>query len=165
MNRLLQLALLAAAGLQLCGCLIPGVWPLDGDDETATEDGFDEPPPPNGPGNRPNTVLPPSVDSVELPSWPPLGEFGQLKVNLRDDFALSQVDFDFRNTVSRGLSGGTNESVIVTGSELGEGFGTLQITVFDTEGAFASRGVTDLLVDLTPPQADLGKTVIRAAGD
>jgi hypothetical protein len=148
-KRVVVLSLLAAGAWPLSGCF----WLFDPDGGEPVADVPDAP------------VLPPSVVSVDLPSWPPLGPTGQLTANLRDDRGLSRVDFDFNHHVSRTLAGGSLESVTVTGEELGEGFGTLQIRAFDFEGGTATRAVTDLLVDLTPPKAELGKTVVRAKDD
>jgi len=159
-KRSLSLALLAAGALPISGCLIPGVWPLDGDDREPPDEEFvEEPPTPDG------TVIPPSVDGVDIPSWPPLGRYGSLTAHVSDDVGLSSVELEFAEVVSRSLAGAPSASVTVTGEELGEGLGTLMIRVFDQEGARATRQVTDLLVDLTPPKAELGKTVVRAEDD
>jgi hypothetical protein len=51
--------------------------------------------------------------------------------------------------------------VSVTGGELGEGFGTMHVIVWDEQDAWADRAVTDFLVDLSPPKGELVKSVVR----
>ena len=44
------------------------------------------------------------------------------------------------------------------------GFGNLVVRATDVRGGFASREVTDLLVDLSPPEITLTETLISAQG-
>jgi hypothetical protein len=108
------------------------------------------------------TTNPPSIDSVEIADWPPIGRSTGVRVRVSDpDGNLSMLTFQFKNLVQRGASGPT-EVAIVLGSQLGEGFGSLTIWASDTTGATARREVLNLLVDLSPPTITLGQTVVAA---
>ena len=137
------------------GC-IP--WSLFDDDHDRPPSVSNEPTPP------PDPVKAPSVESIDIPDWPPLGPDGEISIDVSDDVGLSSADVLFRNPIHKDLSG-TGATFKVTGPELGEGLGTLQVRVDDIEGAHASRNVTDLLVDLSPPTMDIGKRVLRANGE
>jgi hypothetical protein len=78
--------------------------------------------------------------------------------------AISHVDLSFRNLVTKQASG-TNDTIYVSGQELGEGFGRLTVDAFDFDGASATRWVDDLLVDLTAPEIYLGDTILRPDGE
>lgn len=109
------------------------------------------------------TRVPPSVDAINVPTWPPLGPSTELTVDVSDDQGLLGVNFTFAQFVSVGVVG-TEDTASVTGAELGEGMGTLFVDVSDDEGNWATREVTDLLVDLSPPTAEIGATLLRAKG-
>jgi len=110
------------------------------------------------------TSTPPSIDNVDVADWPPLGPEGTIGVDLSDDRSLSSVSFDFNHSFSRVVSG-TAASIEVSGTELGEGLGKLTITAMDSDGGWAQRWVENLLVDLTPPEVTIGKTVLPQQGD
>lgn len=112
----------------------------------------------------PDPITAPSVESIDIPDWPPLGPDGEISIYVSDDVGLSSADVLFRNPIHKDLTG-TGAMFKVTGLELGEGLGTLQVTVDDIEGAYASRNATDVLVDLSPPAMDIGKRVLRANGE
>ncbi|MBW2453880.1 MAG: hypothetical protein JRI68_05200 [Deltaproteobacteria bacterium] len=145
--------------LSACLPLLPstGCWPFFGpwDDDDDVE-----------PWDSPQAVTPdaPMMGPLEIPHWPPLGESDAIHVEVSDDVGLRQLIFSFRNEVFRSLSG-NSASVSVTGGELGEGFGTLEVYLEDTEGASRTRTVEDLLVDLSPPEITLGDTVLGAQED
>jgi hypothetical protein len=115
-----------------------------------------------GEGGEP--ITPPSVDDVSLPAWPPMNGEAELQIRVSDDRALGSVVVQFLNLITKPASG-TQDTIVVTGEELGEGMGSLFVQVMDVEGGWASRQLTDLVVDLSPPHVDLGKTVLRAADD
>jgi hypothetical protein len=142
------------AVLPLClaagGCF---PWALFDDD-----DAVDPPPVATQPA-----VLPPSIDVITVPDWPPIGPNATVVAEVRDDAGLATVSFDFRDTVSRIVSG-TRASVEVRGSELGEGLGRLTVLATDVDGATAERSVTDLLVDLSPPEVTITRRVLKASG-
>jgi len=134
------------------GCWPFGIWDDDDDIEP-----WDAPP-----AAEPPTA--PTMGVLDIPHWPPLGETTAIHVDVSDDVGLSQVTFRFRNNVTRWISG-HNASVSVTGGELGEGFGTLEVTVEDVQDASRTRTVEDLLVDLSPPEITFGDTVLGAEDD
>ena len=68
------------------------------------------------------------------------------------------------NAPTKSFDGGVAGSVTVTGSELGEGFGQMGVTVFSLDGSSTRRAVDGLLVDLTPPEAFFHETVLPATG-
>lgn len=108
---------------------------------------------------------PPTID-ITIADWPPLGPSATLSVSAQSDNGLSSAVFYFRNTPSRSFAGETALTFTVTGSELGEGFGQLDVDVWGWDGSVSRRGVEGLLVDLSPPTAyfdDLN--VLRATGD
>lgn len=117
----------------------------------------------NVPDNTPveDPDIAPRVDQILIPDWPPTGTLDVVVATVSDDDGgLSEVFFDFKEVVSRDVSG-SSATVSVEGQELGEGFGTLYVTAYDVEGGWADREVTDFLVDLSPPQADLVQSVVR----
>ncbi len=134
-----------------------GCWPFfdwDDDDDDGAWDTPQAVPEPDAPMMGP----------LDIPQWPPLGETSEIHVDVSDDVGLQQLIFSFRNDVFRTLSG-NNASVSVTGGELGEGFGTLEVYVEDVEGASRTRKVEDLLVDLSAPEITLGDTVLGVQDD
>jgi hypothetical protein len=106
---------------------------------------------------------PPSVSFV-IADWPPIGPEGTVEVRASSDAGLSTAAFTFRNSFSKPMSGSTSGSVFATGTELGEGQGTLVVQVTASDGAFTRTAVDDLLVDLGPPTAYLDDTVLPATG-
>jgi hypothetical protein len=106
---------------------------------------------------------PPQVSFV-IPDWPPIGPNGLLEVQASSDAGLSSATFSFRNTFTKTMNGGFSGSVSATGTELGEGQGTLAVQVTASDGGFTRATVDDLLVDLGPPTAYLDDTVLPATG-
>jgi hypothetical protein len=106
------------------------------------------------------TATAPHITSIEVADWPPLGPKGSVTATVSDDTSLSRVEASFKNHPTKHV-GGTAQTVAFTGAELGEGFGTLRLTVHDSQGAWAKREVDKLLVDLTPPQVQIGKRTLR----
>lgn len=102
---------------------------------------------------------PPTFESVDIPSWPPLGKTGRIKVDLRDDEALSRLTATFQNVARRSFTG-TTGSIFLSGDDLGEGMGTLTLVACDTRNACRERRVNDFLVDMTAPEADLESPTI-----
>jgi len=54
---------------------------------------------------------------------------------------------------------------VLSASQLGDGYGTLQLVAYDRGGGSATRNVEHLLVDLTPPEIVLMNTAVRRAED
>lgn len=121
--------------------------------------GASDPPPP-----APPPPVPPTIDELVLPTWPPLGPTGKITVGLSDDEGLSRITATFRGVTRRSVSG-TKGTVSFTSTELGEGMGTLTLVACDTRSACRSRQVSDLLVDLTPPDIDLERAVVSSLMD
>jgi hypothetical protein len=160
-------ARLGMAGVSVClpllsGCILfPFMLERDRDRDRDPDWDRDRPPPTSTP-QAPQQA--PSFASVGIPDWPPLGPTREVSIDVRDpDADLWSLDISFKNQFRRTLSG-SRQQVVVTGEELGEGFGKLAITATDS---FSNRGhaeVSDLLVDLTPPKITLGQTVLPADG-
>lgn len=110
---------------------------------------------------QPTDFEPPSIDTIQIQDWPPLGPDDPVRVSVTDDVELASIEFRFRNTATRFVSG-TAASITVYGSDLGEGYGDLTIVALDDDRGSATRWVEDLLVDLSPPKITLGKTVLPA---
>jgi hypothetical protein len=159
MKRIAMLLVMLIAAFGSSGC-IP-FW-LFGDDD----DDYPPPPPPveQPPPDPSGDVSAPSIFDVEVPDWPPLGYQGSIQVGVTDDTALSRLEVDFREHLSVSLSG-TSDNVLLYGSDLGEGFGQLELTAFDVAGWSATHWVDDLLVDLSPHEITLGELVIPASGE
>jgi hypothetical protein len=106
--------------------------------------------------------------SIELPEYPPLGARGQVNVRVTDEEASSRVTARFnRNVVKRTRS--PVETLVFTGDELGEGMGTLSLIACDESvnggGACRERLVSNLLVDLSPPEIDVERNVASPTAD
>ena len=113
----------------------------------------------SGTTNRGTTPTPPTFDGIDIPSWPPLGKTGRIKVDVRDDEALSRLTATFQHVARRSFSG-TTGSITLSGDDLGEGMGTLTLVACDTRDACRERRVDDFLVDMTPPEAELESPTI-----
>lgn len=105
------------------------------------------------------TLTPPTFDSLDIPSWPPLGKQGQIKVAISDDEALSRLTATFKNVARRTFTG-TSGSISLSGNDLGEGMGTLTLVACDTRDQCRERRVEDFLVDMTPPEAELESATV-----
>lgn len=134
------------------------------------EEEEDDPPPtlppeqpinPNPP--QQTNDLPPSVTDIDIADWPPLGPQGTVTITVTDDRMLSEVELFFAKS-SKQFLGGSFQTFTVTGSELGEGYGDLMVRATDSNGGWAERSVTNLLVDLTPPTIQLFDTTVPATG-
>jgi hypothetical protein len=121
----------------------------------------DSDPPPTAPSSWSS---PPSIDAIDIADWPPIGPQGVVRVTASDDRALAFLECTFRNTVFRSLAG-TTATVEVSGQELGEGLGQLELVLVDVDGGWAERWVENLLVDLTPPEMGIGKSVLPVQGE
>lgn len=106
---------------------------------------------------------PPTIE-VTAPTWPPLSELSAVDVHCQDDLGLSRLEIQFRNAVTRSLSGLTSTTTIF-GADLGEGFGTLEVAVFDSTFNIAHQNVENFLVDLSPPEITLGPKVLPHGAD
>ncbi|MBK6516499.1 MAG: hypothetical protein IPM79_01300 [Polyangiaceae bacterium] len=108
---------------------------------------------------------PPTIDFT-IADWPPMGSASTLSISAQADNGLGNTTFFFRNTVLRSFNGETSATLSVTGAELGEGFGRLEVDVASWDGSISRRGVDGLLVDLTAPTAYVDDlNVVRAVGD
>lgn len=116
------------------------------------------------PAPPPPPPVPPTIDELVLPTWPPLGPTGKVTVGLSDDEGLSRITATFKDVTRRSVSG-TKGTVSFTSTELGEGMGTLTLVACDARSACRSRQVSDLLVDLTPPDIDLERAVVSSLMD
>lgn len=108
----------------------------------------------SGTTNGGTTPTPPTFESIDIPSWPPLGKTGRIKVDLRDDEALSRLTATFQHVARRSFTG-TTGSITLSGDDLGEGMGTLTLVACDTRNACRERRVNDFLVDMTAPEVEL----------
>ncbi|MBI5503147.1 MAG: hypothetical protein HY907_23080 [Deltaproteobacteria bacterium] len=118
----------------------------------------DDPPPEPPPPDRiaPNATL-------DVPRFPPLGPDSALALTATDNVELAEARYSFRNTGTMSLSG-VEDSVELTGAMLGEGFGTLLVSVEDDAGNATGTSVTGMLVDLSPPVVH-PVTVLLRPGD
>ena len=123
----------------------------------------DDKPAPRRPPVPPRADAPPHIVSIDVPDWPPLGPLGEVNVQVEDDCCLELVRFTFREEVSRPTYG-SSARVTVFGDELGEGMGTLWVDAKDRKSQWATREVQNLLVDLSPPTAQVGETWLPATG-
>ena len=114
-------------------------------------------------GSECETFAPPTI-SISIPEWPPLGPEGEVTIVATGEAGLVEAEFSFAETAWFELYGGQTEEFRVTGLDLGEGFGTLEIKVVGEDGGWTRREVDDLLVDLSPPEAYFTQTVLPAAG-
>jgi hypothetical protein len=102
----------------------------------------------------------PRITAVDVPDWPPLGPGGAIVVHMTDNEGLSRLESRFAQTRSVALTG-TSASESLSSHHLGEGYGTLTLWAFDSRGAFSTREVSNLLVDLTPPEIVLMNETVR----
>jgi hypothetical protein len=123
--------------------------------------GRDTSPPPPPPQPVP---VAPTFGEIVLPTWPPLGPTGKINVPLSDDEGLSRITATFKDVTRRSVAG-TTGMVSFTSAELGEGMGTLTLVACDARSACRSRTVSDLLVDLTPPDIELERAVVSSLVD
>lgn len=110
-------------------------------------------------GTTGSTSTPPTFDALEIPAWPPLGKDGRINVTVSDDEALSRLTATFKN-VARRTFVGTRGEISLSGSDLGEGMGTLTLVACDARSSCRERRVNDLLVDMTAPEAELESATV-----
>lgn len=116
------------------------------------------------PSAAPTSV--PRIDAITLPTWPPVGREGVVRVRASDDQGLTLVRASFSREVSRSLTGKTSVDIAFRGEELGEGFGPLRVFVTNVSARRLEARVENLLVDLTPPEVQVEKKVVaRDTGD
>ncbi len=115
--------------------------------------GEPSPPPPPPPRVAPNFV------TVGLPTWPPLSADGEITVRVTDDEALARISASFRDGSTKSVRG-KDGTVSFFGHELGEGMGTLLLTACDERFLCRTRTVSDLLIDMTPPDIVLERAVV-----
>ncbi len=111
-------------------------------------------PPPPAP-----SPTPPQFTAIDVPEWPPVGRQDYIEVHLTDDEALSRITATFNGVKQIPLSG-TSGTARFTGSELGEGMGTLTLVACDARSACRERKVTDLVVDMSPPDIEVERLVV-----
>jgi hypothetical protein len=121
-------------------------------------DSSSPPPPP------PPPPVAPTFEPLVIPAWPPLGPNGKIDVRLTDDEQLSRITATFKEVAHRSASGRA-DTVSFTSKELGEGQGTLTLIACDTRSACRERLVSDLLVDLTPPDIELERPVVSSLAE
>lgn len=107
-------------------------------------------------------IDPPTVDVV-IASWPPIGPAGHVSVSAYSDGGLDQATAYFARTSSKSF--GLYGDVQFSGTDLGEGMGTLEIEVMSNDTSWTSKFVDDLLVDLTAPIAYVDETVLAGNVD
>lgn len=105
------------------------------------------------------TPTPPKFEAIEIPEWPPLAAGGRISVKLSDDEKLSRLTATFKNVARRSLDG-TTGTISLSGTDLGEGMGTLTLVACDTRDFCRERRVNDFLVDMTPPEAELESATV-----
>jgi hypothetical protein len=85
-------------------------------------------------------------------------------LNVSDaDGDLDRAQVTFSKQTMHDVYGGSDQ-LVLGAEQLGEGFGLLNVTVWDSRGGLATRQATDVLVDLTPPKIVLGQTVVSSQG-
>ena len=158
MKKLLNATLLTLTAPLLM--LSTGCFPFILDDDGDEPPTVDVPPPspPPAPVNAAPTV---SMDNV---GWPPAGPETLITFRMSDDFGLSSMSVSFANDLSFPAFGISDERAVFA-QELGEGFGTLELTVSDVDGLTTDVSVSDFLIDLSPPEITVGDTVLRLADD
>lgn len=158
MKALGRLAVASCLAVSNAGCwvLLPS---LDKDDRDPPPDVSLAQGDPDAGVDAAQSIPPPNISDIDVPDWPPLGATGQVKVTVTSTAPLATIEYGFKNHIVR-----APYETSVTGLELGEGFGTLSVRATDTRGGYATREVTDLLVDLTPPEITLTDTVIPSDG-
>jgi hypothetical protein len=159
-SRLLMLGALGGIASTQTGCLatliVVSLLDDDDDEPPLVDDDWDD-------EQEWEDPSPPSIE-ITIADWPPLGASSVVTVHASAPNGISAAEFLFRNTVSMGGTGQPEAVFAPTGVDLGEGFGTLTVTVTGSDGAGTSAFVDNLLVDLTPPEAVLGPTTLPATG-
>jgi hypothetical protein len=107
--------------------------------------------------------IPPEIVSIDVPEWPPIGRGADIAVEVHAEEGLDSLRFDFIESYTVTLHG-TRDVVRIGGEPLGEAYGPLHITLTDLNGVEHDAWIHDLLVDLTHPEMELGREVLRADG-
>lgn len=106
----------------------------------------------------------PSITSIEVPNWPPLGKDDVVRIACVSPNGTGNVTATFAKSMQRFVTSDACASSF-TGAELGEGMGTLTLTLRDAVGAGAQRQVENLVVDLGAPGVDVEATTLRPGGE
>jgi hypothetical protein len=138
------LALAALAGLLAFSVPIGGC-------TTASEDVVPRAAAPATTTPPPARPVPPHLTELNVPNWPPFGPSSRISAQCSDDVGVRRISAQFKQTAQMSVSGTSGETSF-SGSDLGEGQGTLYITCCDVNGACAERQITNFLVDLSPPE-------------
>ncbi|MBX3198197.1 MAG: hypothetical protein KF850_22530 [Labilithrix sp.] len=138
MSRAHLLAALALGGLLSAGC-------FSVDDDAP-------PPPPSAPSR------PPRLEPLRVPDWPPLGARSRIDTSCSDDVGVRRIVAHFRFSALVSATG-ADASASFSGADLGEGQGLLRVVCCDVAEACAERQISNLLVDLTPPEIDAERLV------
>lgn len=124
-----------------------------GDDDGDDDYGYSDPGP-RTPTPAPTGRIAPSITRIELPAYPPLGAEGVLTIECEDEIGLTSLQTMFRGPSYIPLTG-KKQTVTLHASELGEGYGLLQLRLNNTRNAYTERAVENLLIDMTPPEVML----------
>lgn len=136
-------AALALGGLLVAGC-------FSADDGPSAE--------------RPAPPVPPRLEPLTVPDWPPLGPRARVDARCSDDVGVRRIAAHFGYSAVV-VGQGTELAASFTGAELGEGQGLLRVVCCDVSEACAERRITGLLVDLTPPEIEAERLVASPLGD
>lgn len=158
MNR----SLLARAALA-CGVLgtVSGCWIFNPGPEEPYEPEPMRPVPSTPAGIDANY---PHITRIEIPTFPPLSANSSIAIDCEDRVGLWELRGMFRVPIAQSVRG-TQQTVLLRGSDLGEGLGTLQLALTNTRGLRGERAVENLLVDMTPPEMDLEADTIGAGAE
>lgn len=160
-----DLSLLLRALVLAASALSSGCWDWGAEDPYCCTEPSEPPPPPRRTTTG-NTASGPRITDVELPMWPPLGPGDELVVHVDNSSsgASSTLTAQFRNVVTVPV-GGMVSLVALGASELGEGYGRLDLEIASWGGGGGQRrAVENLLVDLTPPTVEIERTVVSPHG-
>ncbi|OGQ10684.1 MAG: hypothetical protein A2138_02015 [Deltaproteobacteria bacterium RBG_16_71_12] len=92
-----------------------------------------------------------------------LGPADVIVIDVLDDSStVIDVQVTFAHTVWETVENGA--SSMITGAELGEGYGNVVVDAADDAGNVTTVTIGDVLVDLTPPVAEVSPCVIAADG-
>lgn len=160
--RPLALVLLLAGALAVPGCLFDGCDVDGGWDPELWEP--DASPWWGGVDGGVDTNLAPTFAAIEVPGYPPLGPDGGVTVTLEDDVGLASLQYEFEK-VNNAWINGKAATLFLPATILGDGYGDLQLTVYDVRGAWTRKVVENLVVDLEPPQIDVMPPRTARPGD
>jgi hypothetical protein len=108
---------------------------------------------------------PVELDVTMATAEPALGPTDEILVDAYDDTSnLIEVNVTFAQTSSTVVEGGAG-SLSFTGAQLGEGYGEVVVDAYDSAGNRTTGTIGDVLVDLTPPVAEVSSCLIAADGE